>query len=83
MELGCAARLGVSNLGRKALCGTGLHREWEGAWTRFWVGIRVSGTSEVGLLSVKPRHGSFNGKECVWCHCLGQGSGPQVAVAVC
>lgn len=55
--------LGVPKHRCKAHCDTGLRRGREGAWTRFWVGRRVSGTFEVWLLS-KPRHGSFNGNEC-------------------
>lgn len=56
-ELGCAAVLGVPTVVQYFTGGV------RGAWTRFWGGVCVSGTSEVWLL-LKPRHGSFNGNEC-------------------
>lgn len=69
-NFGGAVVPGVPKRECEAHCGAGLHRRWEGGWTKFWVGICVSGTPEVWLLS-KPRHGpGIIAMNCVWCHCL-------------
>lgn len=51
------------------------------AWTRFWVGRCVPGTSKVWLLS-KPRCGRFNGNKCVGVIALDAGVGLQLAMVV-